>query len=226
MVETVNEEIRVYDKTTAPSSTMSRSRRSSGKATAATSYVVYDDIANRWYVTALDGSDTGLLLAVSNDSNSLDGFLPTYNLDVNGGAGLPDYPKPGFNKDAIFVDFNDFAATGNATIATINKADALRGHAAACSSRSPELRVPGDAPGPDARRHDGRSRVVLLDRRQRRQRRHHACHRDDQLLQQQPDVHVLRRSRLRRIRRRSTADPARRHLDHVPEHDDLLRSST
>ena len=32
-------------------------------------YVLYDDIANRWYVTALDGTDTGLLLAVSNDSN-------------------------------------------------------------------------------------------------------------------------------------------------------------
>ena len=33
--------------------------------------------------------------------------------------------------------------------------------------------------------------MVLLDRRQRRQRQHHACHRDDQLLQHQPDVHLL-----------------------------------
>ena len=90
-------------------------------------YVLYDNTANRWYVTALDGTDTGLLLAVSKDSNFLDGFLPTYNLAVTGGAGLPDYPKPGFNKDAIFIAFNNFATTGDSEIATINKAAAFAG---------------------------------------------------------------------------------------------------
>ena len=74
-------------------------------------YVVYDDIANRWYVSAFDGADSGLLLAVSNDANPLDGFLPTYNLDATAG-GFPDYQKTGFNKDAIFIDFNDFGSGG------------------------------------------------------------------------------------------------------------------
>ncbi len=96
---------------------------------------------------------TGLLLAISNDSNALDGFLPTYNLDVTGGAGLPDYPKPGFNKDAIFVEFNDFATTGQATIATINKAAAFAGTLQMYVT-TPEYRVPGDDPGADERRHE------------------------------------------------------------------------
>ena len=68
-------------------------------------------------------------LAVSKDGNPLDGFLPTYNLNVNGGGGTPDYPKPGFNKDAIFIAYNDFGSTGQPTIATIDKAAAFVGDA-------------------------------------------------------------------------------------------------
>ena len=69
---------------------------------------------------------TGCFLAVSKDANPLDGFLPTYDIP-NGLERYPDYPKPGFNKDAIFIGFNDFGTTGQATIASINKADALAG---------------------------------------------------------------------------------------------------
>ena len=127
VIETVNEEIRVYDKGTGTVLLDESLTSFFGQGNGGDVYVLYDDVANRWYVTALDGTDTGLLLAISNDSNALDGFLPTYNLNVTGGAGLPDYPKPGFNADAIFVDFNDFATTGDAAIATINKAAAFAG---------------------------------------------------------------------------------------------------
>ncbi len=127
VIETVNEEIRVYSKSTGAIVLDESLTSFFGQGNGGDVYVLYDNTADRWYVTALDGSDTGLLLAISVDSNALDGFLPTYNLDVNGGAGLPDYPKPGFNKDAIFVSFDDFSTTGQAKIATIDKAHAFAG---------------------------------------------------------------------------------------------------
>ena len=89
-------------------------------------YVVYDDIADRWYVSAFDSSNTGLFLAVSVDGNPLHGFLQTYHLTDVGG--FPDYQKLGFNKDAIFISYNDFGGGGAAaTIASIDKAAALSG---------------------------------------------------------------------------------------------------
>ena len=97
-----------------------------GAPTGGDPYVVYDDIANRWYVSAFDSSDSGLFLAVSKDANPLDGFMPTYDLTNVGG--FPDYNKMGFNKDAIFISFNNFGSGGAAaTVASINKADALSG---------------------------------------------------------------------------------------------------
>ena len=87
---------------------------------------MYDDIADRWYVSAFDSNDSGLFLAVSVDGNPLDGFLPTYHLTDVGG--FPDYQKMGFNKDAIFISYNDFGTGGAAaTIASIDKAAALSG---------------------------------------------------------------------------------------------------
>jgi hypothetical protein len=127
VVETVNVEIRVYDKTTGsilldePLSTLF------GASSGGDVYVLYDDIANRWYVSAFDTGAAGLFLVVSKDGNPLDGFLPTYDLSNLGGP-TPDYPKPGFNKDAIFIAYNDFGSSGgNAAIVTIDKADALAG---------------------------------------------------------------------------------------------------
>ncbi len=127
VIETVNEEIRVWDKTTGATVLDESLASFFGQGSFGDVYVLYDNTADRFYVTAFDGSATGLLLAISKDSNALDGWLPTYNLNVNGGAGTPDYPKPGFNKDAIFVDYNDFSGSGDAKIATINKAAAFAG---------------------------------------------------------------------------------------------------
>ena len=125
VVETVNIQIRVFNKTTGavlldePLSTFF------GAFSGGDPYVVYDDNANRWYVSAFDSTDTGLFLAVSNDGNPLDGFN-VFHLTAVGG--FPDYAKPGFNKDAIFISFNNFGTGGAAaTIASIDKAAALSG---------------------------------------------------------------------------------------------------
>jgi methionine-rich copper-binding protein CopC len=126
IVEPVNLQIRVFDKATGsilldePLSTFF------GAFSGGDPEVVFDDIAQRWYVSAFDSSDSGLFLAVSNDANPLDGFLPTY--DLTGVGGFPDYEKIGFNKDAIFISFNDFGSGGAAaTVASIDKAAALSG---------------------------------------------------------------------------------------------------
>ena len=127
VVETVNVQIRIFSKANGsvlldePLSTFF------GAPSGGDVYVVYDDTANRWYVSAFDSNATGLFLAVSKDGNPLDGFLPTYHLTNVGG--FPDYNKPGFNKDAIFISFNNFGPGGGsaATIASIDKAAALSG---------------------------------------------------------------------------------------------------
>jgi hypothetical protein len=127
VVETVNVQIRIFDKRTGnillnePLATFFRAF-SGGDP-----YVGYDDTANRWYVSAFDSTDRGLFLAVSKDGNPLHGFLPTYHLTNLGG--FPDYQKLGFNRDAIFISFNNFGPGGGtaATIATIDKAAALSG---------------------------------------------------------------------------------------------------
>ena len=132
VVETVNVQIRIFDKATGavlldePLSTFF------GAPTAGDPYVVYDDAdADRWYVVAFDngffiGATSGLFLSVSSDGNPLDGFK-TYDLTNLGG--FPDYPKLGFNKDAIFISYNDFGPNGTAaaTIASIDKAAILSG---------------------------------------------------------------------------------------------------
>lgn len=127
VVETVNVRMRVFDRVTG---SLLRDQALSlvfGASTGGDPYVVYDDIADRWYVSAFDSTDDGLFLAVSKDGDPLHGFLPTYHLTNVGG--FPDYAKLGFNKDAIFLSYNDFGPGGGglATIAAIDKAAALSG---------------------------------------------------------------------------------------------------
>jgi hypothetical protein len=126
VVETVNVQIRIFDKATGNILLNEPLATFFGARSGGDPYVIYDDRADRWYVSALDSNDTGLFLAVSNDGNPLDGFLPTYHLTNVGG--FPDYEKPGFNDDAIFISFNNFGSGGTAaTIASIDKAAALSG---------------------------------------------------------------------------------------------------
>jgi hypothetical protein len=127
VVETVNTQIRIFNKTMGNLLFDEPLATFFGASSGGDPYVIYDDIADRWYVSAFDSNDSGLFLAVSVDGNPLDGFLPTYHLTDVGG--FPDYEKPGFNKDAIFISFNNFGPGGGAaaTIASIDKAAALSG---------------------------------------------------------------------------------------------------
>ena len=127
VVETVNYHIRVFDKATG-SILLDQSLASFfGAFSGGDPYVVYDDTVDRWYVSAFDSDRSGLFLAVSVDGNPVHGFLPTYHLTDLGG--FPDYQKSGFNKDAIFISYNDFGPGGGAaaTIVSIDKAAALSG---------------------------------------------------------------------------------------------------
>ena len=125
VVETVNVQIRIFDKTTGRSLLNEPLSALFTASSGGDPYVVYDDIAERWYVSAFDSDDSGLFLAVSSDSNPLHGFR-TYHLTNVGG--FPDYQKLGFNKDAIFISYNDFGSGGAAaTIASIDKAAILSG---------------------------------------------------------------------------------------------------
>jgi hypothetical protein len=125
VAEAVNVQFRVFDKTTGavlldePLSTLF------GASSGGDPYVLYDDTAARWYVIGFDSADTGLFLAVSVDSTPVDGFI-TYDLTNLGG--FPDYSKPGYTKDAIFIAYNDFGSNnGYIRIASIDKAAILGG---------------------------------------------------------------------------------------------------
>ena len=108
VVETVNLQIRVFDKASGALLLDEPLATFFGAFSGGDPYVVYDDTADRWYVSAFDSNDTGLILAASLDGNPLDGFLPTYHLPNL--ASEADYEKLGFNKDAIFISYNHFGS--------------------------------------------------------------------------------------------------------------------
>jgi hypothetical protein len=90
VVETVNVQLRVFGKNTGivlldePLATLF------GAPSGGDPYVVYDDIADRWYISAFDSNDSGLFLAVSADGNPLHGFQTFHLTNV---GGFPDYAK-------------------------------------------------------------------------------------------------------------------------------------
>jgi CSLREA domain-containing protein len=107
-------------------------------------YVLYDDQAGRYYVGIIEfpsSTSTGYFdFAVSN-SNTPTGLtvgtgagnwtvFPQITSVSEGGAQFPDFPKMGWNNDAVFVSFNEFA--GGATfshnlILAISKTSILAG---------------------------------------------------------------------------------------------------
>jgi hypothetical protein len=102
-------------------------------------YVVFDDLAQRFYVCVLEipsnQQQTVIDFAASTTSDPTD--LTSANWTVfapitsanQGGTQLPDFPKMGFNSDAVFISTNQFSATGftNNLILAISKASILAG---------------------------------------------------------------------------------------------------
>jgi len=126
VVETVNVHFIVFDKNTGITLLSEPLATLFGASTGGDPYVVYDDTVDRWYVSAFDSNDTGLFLAVSSDGNPTHAFTVYHLTNV---GGFPDYAKPGFNLDAIFISYNNFGPGGGSAvnIASIDKAAALSG---------------------------------------------------------------------------------------------------
>src|SRR5260370_41659525 len=124
--ETVNPQLRVFDKIKGIAILDEPLRTLFGASTGGDPYVVYDDIADRWYISAFDSTDRGLFLAVSTDGDPTHPFN-TFHL-ANLGC-FPDHAKLGFNKDAIFISYNNFGPGGGGAvnIPSIDKAAALSG---------------------------------------------------------------------------------------------------
>ena len=103
VVATVNAQIQFYDKATGaallPNTPLNEFFGQPGESPF-DPVVTYDDIAGR-FIVAADSFSGDLLLAVSNDSNPLDGFN-SYDLNITeGGAFSPDYTKIGWNADEV-----------------------------------------------------------------------------------------------------------------------------
>src|SRR5260370_5966139 len=84
VVETVHVQIRIFDKTTGAQLLNERLSTFFGYHSRGDPYVVYDDNADRWYVSAFDSTVSGLVLEVSSDGTPLFGFR-TYHLTNVGG---------------------------------------------------------------------------------------------------------------------------------------------
>ena len=107
VVETVNAQIQFYDKVTGaallPNTPLNVFFNQPSESPFDPN-VTYDDIAGRFIVTASTFSNHELM-AVSKDSNPLDGFN-TYDLDVSEGGNFPDFPKLGYNADEVVLTLN------------------------------------------------------------------------------------------------------------------------
>ncbi len=125
VVHAVNVQLRIYDKTTGTVLLDEPLSNFFGATTQGDPYVVYDELADRWYINAFDSDASGLFLAVSQTNDPTGAW---YVYDLTNVGGFPDFAKPGYNKDAIFISYNDFGSAGGyAAVAAINKAQALAG---------------------------------------------------------------------------------------------------
>ena len=151
VVETVNVTLRIWNRTMG-NMLLDESLATTfgGAATDGDPYVVYDDIADRWYIFSFDSDHTGLFFAVSLDNDPTHGFQTFHLHDPPFPAGFPDYGKAGFNRDAIFFAFNDFGPTsgfsGAATVVAIDKFAALAGQLSFFVSTPPAFQFKGMPP--------------------------------------------------------------------------------
>jgi streptogramin lyase len=130
VVETINTEIQVYDKTTGNILLTQDIGSLLGIPAFSDPYIVYDDIANRFVMVELttnaSGGD-GVALAVSNDSTFTDGFQSVNVVDF--GTNLLDFPKVGFNADAYVITGNLFGpANTPLQVIAVDKSQLLQGN--------------------------------------------------------------------------------------------------
>jgi hypothetical protein len=128
VVEVVNVQIRVWLKSSLPGPPILDEALSNifGAPTGGDPYALYDKLADRWYLTGFDSSDSGEFLAVSVTNDPTGAY---YVYDLTDIGGFPDFLKTGYNKDAIFLSYNDFGSNGGyAGVAVVNKATALSGN--------------------------------------------------------------------------------------------------
>jgi uncharacterized repeat protein (TIGR03803 family) len=100
-------------------------------------YVLYDDQIQRFYVGVLeitgDEEYSDFDLAISNSSNPLDGFGSFHKFTSvrEGNTEFADFPKMGWNADAVIVSFNQFSSINGGfnhdLILAISKASLLSG---------------------------------------------------------------------------------------------------
>jgi hypothetical protein len=130
VVEASNTAIRVYDKASGNILLSQEISQVFNIPAYSDPYILYDDISNRFVFTMLttnaQGGD-GVALAVSKDSNFMDGFLPTQVVDF--GSNTLDFPKVGFNADAYVITGNLFTPTGTPLqIVAVDKAQLFAGN--------------------------------------------------------------------------------------------------
>ena len=138
LVETVNAEFIVFDKSTGKrllSESLDTLFAPSGHASGGQASVIWDPLINRWYVCSIDGTDYSalftpdLLFAISNDDNPLHGFSKQFVIPSAQPTGFADFPKFGYNADYITFSANDYSIIGNtrSVVTVIDKADAIEG---------------------------------------------------------------------------------------------------
>src|SRR5262249_1293874 len=78
--------------------------------------VTYDELAGRFEVTTFElnfaTQESHLLLAMSNDSNALDGFTEMHRIDTAENGTFADFPQLGWDADAVYVTTNQFRFAG------------------------------------------------------------------------------------------------------------------
>jgi methionine-rich copper-binding protein CopC len=117
VVETVNAQIQFYDKASGAAqmgNTPLNQFFGYPNESPFDPVVTYDDIAGRFIVAAPTFGEH-MLLAVSKDSNPLDGFS-TYDLDVSEGGQVPDFPRIGWNNDEVVITFNMYNGSDHVQI--------------------------------------------------------------------------------------------------------------
>lgn len=87
--------------------------------------VLYDPFSERWYATAVDnpGSANNLLVAASNTSNPLDGWIAVAIDSDTDDSHWADFPTLGINADNLFISASMFPLIGGGVTTTILEVD-------------------------------------------------------------------------------------------------------